>query len=399
MADVKIKRLECEKARLKAFFPKKSIPVWIVFALLIGLTVFCYNPMSAATADFIHEYVHIPYISITLPILEVIPITADVFVYMLYAIYAVAFILIVVTLIRFFLKKPSSKVEIIAFYISVGLMIIIMFLLYHNNFSMYTTPIETRMGFEKRTFTEEEKNDFAEIVIEQVNALSLQVPRDENGNIIVEKEDFQVYKDALRNISDIVPGLDGYYVTPKLRDDSLGMYIENSDLGVTEDMTHIVWYSDAQADVDFPVTITHETAHSQGYGKENEADFIADIACLYSDDIVLEYCAWLTICVELRTLSDPDSPIYDDTRFTDLCMFDRKSVRANLEKRIAEYQTREGLTDEEIRILIFGDDTADETAESEEAVSDPDDNPYYQDVYILMAYFEAYPERLAEITA
>jgi hypothetical protein len=393
MADAKITRRECEKARRKAFFPKKSIPVWIVFALLIGLTVFCYNPMSEATADFIHEHFHTPYINITLPILEVVPIGADVIIGLFFAAAGLAFLLMLITFIRFILRKQSSKVEIIAFYVIIGTILIITFLSFHSNFITSTSPIETRMGFERKTFTEEEKTDFAEIIIKQVNALSLQVPRDENGQVIVDKQNFEIYKDALRNISDTVPSIDGYYITPRIFKDALKPYVVDNTLGKTENISHIIWYSDAPADLYFPLTIIHETAHSQGYGKEREAEFICVLACINSGDVVMEYAGWLKLFGSMKSTSAPENPVHTLTNLTDEFKADYNYLFEVADMATEEYKIREKLTDEEFQILKYGVITTDGVQPD----SGTDVSPYLQDVEIMMAYFEAHPERLEAI--
>jgi hypothetical protein len=246
------------------------------------------------------------------------------------------------------------------------------------------------MGFEQKTFTEEEKTDFAKIIIEQVNALSLQVPRDENGQVIVEKQDFQIYKDALRNISDTVPCIDGYYITPRIYSDALETYVIKGTLGTTEEISHIIWYSDAAADIYFPLTIIHETAHSQGYGSEREAEFISVLACINSGDVLIEYAGWLKLYGSMNSTSAPENPVHFKANLTDEFDADYNYIFEMSDKATARYKAREGLSDEEFQILKYGEITP----EGEKPDNSINVNPYLQDVEIMMAYFEAHPERL-----
>ena len=44
-----------------------------------------------------------------------------------------------------------------------------------------------------------------------------------------------------------------------------------------------------------PNTLTHEYAHIKGYVKEDEANFIAYLSCIKSDDVFFQYSGYLSV--------------------------------------------------------------------------------------------------------
>ena len=48
-------------------------------------------------------------------------------------------------------------------------------------------------------------------------------------------------------------------------------------------------------DYSMAFTAAHELAHQRGIAREDEANFFAFLACLYSKDVYLEYCAYVTM--------------------------------------------------------------------------------------------------------
>jgi hypothetical protein len=388
MTETKISHRECERERRKAFFPKKMLPFWIITGLIFAAAIFCLLPMSAGTADFIHKYFFIPYRRVTLPFFEIFRLTA--WETVLTEIFTILALIIfgLVTLVRFFARKQSSKVEIVIFYILVGVFVLFLFLICHGFFGEKTTTIAEKMGFEDRVYTEEKTAAFRKIVIIKLNELSVEVPRDENGNVIIDKYDMEIYKKAAQNIADEVPFLDGYYAVPQLSDDPLEMYAFDRLEGVTNAANHIVEYSDRTPALRFGTMIPHEMAHSFGYNREDEASFIGALACLKSGDPALEYSAWFCLALSLGA-KDIDDLVKAGGTFTDEFTADWNYYWADSEASDVEYMEREGITEEEFQQRLDG-----ATSEDIEKMKEEEQKIYARDVILVMGYIEAYPDEI-----
>ena len=66
-------------------------------------------------------------------------------------------------------------------------------------------------------------------------------------------------------------------------------------------------------DCDLPFTAAHELAHARGFGRENEANFLAFLACSYSDDSYIKYSGYLNLYSYLASaLSRTDKEKYKE---------------------------------------------------------------------------------------
>lgn len=95
-------------------------------------------------------------------------------------------------------------------------------------------------------------------------------------------------KDAYDNISEHYPFLAGKYGRPK--------QILNSKLMSRMEITGIFFPFTLEANINThapdytsPVTITHEMAHQRGFMREDEANYIGFLACMYSENLLYQY--------------------------------------------------------------------------------------------------------------
>lgn len=127
----------------------------------------------------------------------------------------------------------------------------------------------------------------------KMNELSLKIMRDENGDLI-EDYSYEECKAALRRISDTFDLLDGYYPNPKK--------IYYSDIMSQQYLAGIYFPFSMEANYNklmycsnYPSTICHELSHLKGYIREDEANFIAYVACIHSDNEFIRYSGYLSV--------------------------------------------------------------------------------------------------------
>ena len=131
-------------------------------------------------------------------------------------------------------------------------------------------------------------------VVEQCNEYSGKFSRDDNGSIIYDGDLQEEAKKAMLNISDRYPKLAGFYPDVK----SLKMSNLMSQMGMLG--YYFPFSLEANCNgicyiTNYPSTYCHELSHLHGYIYEDEANFIAFVACTESEDVFFQYCGWLSV--------------------------------------------------------------------------------------------------------
>lgn len=172
------------------------------------------------------------------------------------------------------------------------------FFLYHAS-----TFSEKYFGEDTGDYELEDLITVYNLVVTQCNRLSTMVERDEAGVIqypgsrnaggkIVDMEDKAV--ETMKALGSRYPQLDGFYPRPKklLCSDFLcQQYMQGYYFPFSMEAN----YNDVMYVMNKPSTMCHELAHLRGYIYEDEANFIAYLACIQSDDIYFQYSGYLSV--------------------------------------------------------------------------------------------------------
>ncbi|MCI9405389.1 MAG: DUF3810 domain-containing protein [Oscillospiraceae bacterium] len=127
----------------------------------------------------------------------------------------------------------------------------------------------------------------------QANEFAAQIPTEPSGCLSLEGVNIRKQaKQAMAKLGEQYPSLSGYYPNPKPVAFSWGM----SHLrltGMFSPFTIEANYNRNIPDYEIPYTVCHELAHLKGWIREDEAGFIAYLACRGSDDPALRYSGTL----------------------------------------------------------------------------------------------------------
>lgn len=152
------------------------------------------------------------------------------------------------------------------------------------------------------------------IVAEKCNELAAVMERDEAGRVIytgsggeLKDAEYRVQLDALadrarelmRQLGKTYPQLDGFYPRPKAlltSDFMCQQYMKGYYFPFSMEAN----YNDVMQILNMPETMCHELAHLRGYIFEDEANFIAYLACTQSDDLFFQYSGYLGVLVYLN---------------------------------------------------------------------------------------------------
>ena len=159
------------------------------------------------------------------------------------------------------------------------------------------TPIIETEGSGKE-YTVKELAELRDFIVGKCNELSEEIPRDEDGSIIfyadMEEEIISEAKKSMASLGDRFPKLSGFYVTPKALAFS-GFVSQQNMMGYFFPFSMEANYNDIMADMNKPFTICHELSHTKSYIMEDEANYIAYLACTGSDNIYFEYSGYLGV--------------------------------------------------------------------------------------------------------
>ena len=159
------------------------------------------------------------------------------------------------------------------------------------------TTLDEKLELDRRDVSVEELEATALLLAEKVNALAPQVQFREN--------DFSVMPYSLEELNDKL--LDAYFrideeltFLPSL--DSRLKPVINSELMSHAHITGVYTYFTGEAnlnmvfpDYTLPYTAAHELAHQRGIAREDEANFIAFLVCIRSDDPYIQYSGYLNM--------------------------------------------------------------------------------------------------------
>lgn len=141
-------------------------------------------------------------------------------------------------------------------------------------------------------------------VVEQCNALSMEMERDAQGQIVYSKDMEEGAIAAMQKLGETYDQLDGYYPRPKPLAAS-DFFSQQYMAGYYFPFSMEANYNNVMYIMNKPASMCHELAHLRGYIFEDEANFISYLACIQSDDKFFEYSGYLSVLYYL------DNDFYD----------------------------------------------------------------------------------------
>lgn len=184
---------------------------------------------------------------------------------------------------------------------------IVFFIQVANCFIMYqTTPLYGDTVYEPASVSE--LIELREMMVVRANELALTFERDENGDIVYAGDVKETAVQAMQNLGKLskealnngeervllkpLSRLTGYYSKPKglLKSDFFSQqYIKGYFFPFSLEAN----YNTLMNVANFPDTFCHEMSHLKGFLLEDEASFIAYLACVNSGDTFFEYSGLL----------------------------------------------------------------------------------------------------------
>ena len=160
------------------------------------------------------------------------------------------------------------------------------------------------INYHRRSFSEEERivtyrytaqelKDVCLWLTEEVNALSGEVDRGSSGVMTLEAPEGEGAVEAMRDLAEEFPALEGYYPQPKkLLVSEILSY--QGLTGIYSPFTVEANYNGDMTAYNIPFTACHELSHLRGFMQEEEANFIAFLACIGAERTDFQYSGYLS---------------------------------------------------------------------------------------------------------
>lgn len=162
-------------------------------------------------------------------------------------------------------------------------------ILYHAS-----TFSEKYFGTSEREYTLDDLIKVRNLVVEKCNELSGWMERNEKGEIICHKDIRQEAVIAMQKLGEDYDQLDGYYPYPKPLATS-DFFSQQYMCGYYFPFSMEANYNDTMYIMNKHATMCHELAHLRGYIYEDEANFISYLACIGTEDPVMQYSGYLSV--------------------------------------------------------------------------------------------------------
>lgn len=186
-------------------------------------------------------------------------------------------------LVRLILRK-AGKAETAHYFSGIWLTASVLFLLYTLNcgINYQRKSFSEQEGIVTEAYSVEELQRVCEILTQDVNTYAEQVERDGDGLMVLDGLERELAVEAMHSLGESYEGMAGFYPEPKALAGSWLLSVQNLS-GIYAPFTVEANYNNDMTDYNIPFTACHELSHLRGFMQEEEANFIAYLACMESD--------------------------------------------------------------------------------------------------------------------
>ena len=161
---------------------------------------------------------------------------------------------------------------------------------YHRN------SFAESIGLKADTYTVDELKGVCVDLTERINTYAGQVERDADGVMVLSGNEREEAVAAMEGLGEKWDVLAGYYPKPKPLAFSAFLSVQNLT-GIYSPFTVEANYNQDMTPYNIPFTACHELSHLRGFMQEEEANFIAWLACKDAPETELQYSgsmlAWI----------------------------------------------------------------------------------------------------------
>lgn len=196
------------------------------------------------------------------------------------------------------------------------LLVSVLFFLYVANcgINYQRNSFSESSGIQAEEYSVEELKEVCQWLTRRVAAYSDTVERGEDGGMVLELPLGENAVAAMGELGEEYPELAGYYPRPKKLVSSWILSIQDLS-GVYSPFTIEANYNGDMQDYNIPFTACHELSHLRGFMQEQEANFIAFLACSGSEEDAFAYSGYLMGWIHcMNVLYRADYDVWEEVR-------------------------------------------------------------------------------------
>lgn len=240
---------------------------------------------------------------------------AEIILYVILVLAAVKLVCFLVSVIR---TRDKIKIRLLAGAVGILHFVISLVFLYTLacGINYQRKPFSEVSGLQVREYTLAELKSVCERLTGELNRLAPRIERDAEGRAVAGDSVNAQARRAMKELGKRYPSIAGYYPRPKALMASQLLSWQNLS-GIYSPFTIEANYNGDMAAYNIPFTACHELSHLRGFMREDEANFIAYLACLNSDNLQFQYSGRLLGWIyAMNVLYDADRETYTAIRNT-----------------------------------------------------------------------------------
>ena len=290
--------------------------VYYIYTLIITILLVSLSILSRKSTAFSEWYSTHIYRAIQ----EVISRITGIFPFSLFELLICGFIIfiiaIIVLTIKLIIQKKGRKlIKLYAFLFSATLTVLLIFML-NCGINYHRLPFSAYSGLTVEKNSTTKLVELCEFLIEKANnsVPYIDIEDNEDYGFLFTLNNTNGQAEAVKamnKLGEIYPALSGYYPKPKPVISSIIMSYEFIT-GVYSAFTVEANYNNHVADYTIPHTMCHELSHLRGFMREDEAEFIAYLACIVSDNANFNYSGYVNALTHVlnSVYSNCDKDVY-----------------------------------------------------------------------------------------
>lgn len=221
-----------------------------------------------------------------------------------------------VRIIYRFIKNKADKKEGLRYLRRLGIITLILAALYMINcgINYHRNSFAESIGLKADAYTVEELKGVCMDLTEQVNTYAGRVERDADGVMVLSGNEREEAVAAMECLGEKWDVLAGYYPKPKPLTFSAFLSVQNLT-GIYSPFTVEANYNQDMTPYNIPFTACHELSHLRGFMQEEEANFIAWLACKDAPETELQYSGSMLAWIHcMNVLYEEDRAAWSEIR-------------------------------------------------------------------------------------
>lgn len=306
-----------ERAKWQPVPPKyEKVPLFCKISLLVAsicLIIYLSAIFNTAFADWFNRYVGSAVRFVLAKISGILPFSIAEFLLILIIPFTVGYII-------YAMKRRSQtwKMVISVLSVPVAVLACVLSLFVINLGTGYrTSTLDKKLDFEKTEVNKENLYQSAEYLTEQLNLLSQEIDF-RTDRLSIMPYSFEEMNEKLLDAYDKFCEKNSFIAT---FDSNLKPVMLSTPMSYLHTLGIYTFFTgEANININFPdytipFTSAHELAHQRGISRENEANMIAFLVCMESDDVYIKYSAYLNMYEYVATaLAETDTDMYKNVR-------------------------------------------------------------------------------------